>query len=219
VALLLRLTILSVIMTLICCKALYNIQHHIYSFPDNKIPISNESVVNVDYICSGVIVQRDLVLTAAHCISDENVDLITVIFSDSSSNKFDLRYIGKPGGSEDFAILIGDTGNRSYLPIAHSMPDPFSEIAHVGYSGTSRQWVTPGIYLGEFRYPFSGIYEFTAGCRVIPGDSGGAFINELGEVIGIAWGSYWPINVGVAFMAPVENIKDKLNELDIKWER
>jgi len=202
--------IASIVLTVLIGLTFY-IETADHPFPPEKIPLVHESVVNIDRICSGAIIQEGLIVTAAHCVQDRG--RIGVTFYDFQFGDFELIYIGELGGPEDYALLRGNTRGLKALPLTNAEPNFLAGIMHYGYSGSIHQWLTAGLYLGYFCNPRQ--CETYLSVRTIPGDSGGVVVNLNNEVIGIVYSSYWPINVGLSMMVPAEIIIDKIKELGL----
>jgi len=178
-------------------------------FPRIKEVIVHKAVVNIGNYCSGVIIKKNLIATAAHCIRGQK--RAKIIFYNQDKAYADVLYVGKPG-RRDFAFLQVDTLNLPYIPLATKQPYPLTLIKHLGYSGTKAQWATPGIALIPI-LTMRGL-GFLAAIQIIPGDSGGAIVDWYGKrVYGIGYASYWPIKVGLAMYAPAYLIREKLKEL------
>lgn len=174
----------------------------------DKQPIVNAAVVRVNDICSGVIVSPNYVVTAAHCIKNPLVAYIK--FFDHSRKVFKVKYIGTPASPRDFAILYGDTKSLPSIPLSSRIPHFLEKLTHYGYNNHPNQWATPGMYL-HYMCTSQGC-EYYIACKVVPGDSGGAIVSDMtGEVVGIAYASYWPAHIGVAVMVPSEMIIEALD--------
>lgn len=196
---------LSFITTLIIILFSFYYSQPSIVFPMSKAPLIHKSVVHVGFGCSGFVIKRDTVLTAAHCVEHGGITLVE--FYDRNKEPFKVVWRGKSNTSFDFAILKGKTYKYPPLKLAKKVPEPITAVQSLGYGGTPHQWWTPGRYLGSYKN------EWYIVCEVIPGDSGSAVIDrETQEVIGIVYAAYYPERTALATIVPLMNIKKILNK-------
>lgn len=166
--------------------------------------------------CSGFIVAKDTIFTAAHCT--EGHTEINVHFDDGAKRRFKVVEEGIPGSGIDYAVLQGDTRKIEPLRVSADIPERFSSCFTVGYGGPDQhepQQTAPCIInsvVMEFPAPALEIIG-----RVIPGDSGGVLIDNQGRAVGVIF-AYVRIIPEAGVIAPFANIKEVLEKYKVKIE-
>lgn len=181
----------------------------------NKEIIVNKSVVQINDICSGFIVEPDIVLTASHCIRGAKEQLVE--FYNHDRVKFKLFYnSGQIGNEFDYAILQGDIKGLPGLELTPRWPKHGEFIYHMGHSrGQKAQFFTPGIY-DRVECTKNGCEHYVI-AHIVPGDSGGALITQKdNKVFSIVHSSYWPSNIPYGIGTPIIHVINKLKELKKK---
>lgn len=175
------------------------------------MPIVYEQAVQIRIpdgygICSGSIVEDGLVLTAAHCITDKDMD---VMFFDGVVSRFKLVYKGVGnGGPTDFAFLSGNTRGIEPLQISKDLPDLPVATAYIAYNPIEGIIGTLLVNIFEVKIEDGKfILHFTG--APIGGDSGSPILNKQGQVIGVVVASYVWSDVGIAassfFFTPIQS--------------
>jgi hypothetical protein len=178
-----------------------------------KRPIVNQSVVQIDNKCSGFIAQKNIVVTAAHCV--EHTDMPIVQFYNYKIELFEVKFLGNMANGNDFAVLKGNTHDLPALQNHPKRPEFLTSIIHFGYNSSPAQWATPGKYIGVLCKNNECAHYIAA--RVVPGDSGGAvIIYGTNLVIGIAVESYWQYDVALSVIVPMEKIMPHLAPPDLE---
>ncbi|MFP4376788.1 MAG: trypsin-like peptidase domain-containing protein, partial [Spirochaetales bacterium] len=171
---------------------------------------------------SGVIVQRSdemvYVLTNDHVVGD--ADEITVSLHDG--RQFEARLLGTDS-RRDLAIVVFET--RQEVPIAQLGNSDDLEVGDwifaVGNPLGFESTVTSGIVSAVGRRPSSqsSISQLTdyiqTDAAINQGNSGGALVNLVGEVVGInTWiASRSGGSIGLGFAIPINNAKESMEEL------
>lgn len=177
------------------------IPHRVY------IPTKNSAVVYLESTmgrCTGTVIAEDLVLTAAHCVTD-GTD-VSAMFDDGTITVLKVIYVGTPASAEDVALLQGNTYNAAPVKLAKETPIPTACFMY-GFAGTHTEMLMP-CFLGEDLGPFgvAGIAETRKG------DSGGPVFGHNGELIGVIWGAM-PDNPYDLIIAPVASVHAALKAI------
>ncbi len=151
---------------------------------------NNEAVVYVTtyckHMCSGFVVGKDLVMTAAHCVEED--DVFTVHFKDGHTA---LSKVVDQGSSvfvlRDWAILKVDTKLIKPLKFADSV-ETSSDGLDLTYGGINKNRephqypvTIAGITMDRMGLPTLEVHG-----PIDHGDSGSAIVNLKGEVVGMA---------------------------------
>lgn len=162
--------------------------------------------------CTGFFINnRGDMMTANHCI-DEKTKAFDVILSDGSDKTGKLVYTN---AELDFSVIHMDLTGNAFIPWGSSdalktgdrvfvVGDPFD----VGMS------VSSGIVSAPMRVSEGSVY-FQTDAALNHGNSGGAVINERGEVVGLADAiiSNARQSAGIGLVVPASMIRRKLDSL------
>lgn len=152
-------------------------------------------------VCSGVVLnaQDGFLLTAAHCVEGDPAKLaITVNGRDAT--------IEKSNRLLDLAVLKFKAKRETAMPLARVSPQIGSEVAVLGFAfGIERIAVQFGRVTQSYNDETKTLW---LDASVIPGNSGGAVIDEQGRLVGMTSRVYYsgPSNVGAAI--PIEVVED-----------
>ena len=136
------------------------------------------------HVGSGIVVDRDTVLTNAHNIHNRSV---TITFADGRSETGELKGIDPDG---DIAVVAVDTGDVAPVAWAENEVGLGSPLAGLSNPGGRGLRVTVGYVSGvdrSFRGPrgrrITGSIEHTA--PLLPGSSGGPIVDTSGHLLGV----------------------------------
>ncbi|WP_447871662.1 outer membrane-stress sensor serine endopeptidase DegS [Serratia fonticola] len=173
---------------------------------------------NVLSLGSGVIMNdRGYIITNRHVIKD--AQQITVVLQDG--RRYEALLVGSDSLT-DLAVLKIDPGNLPVIPINTARPARIGDVAlAIGNPYNLGQTVTQGIISATGRISLSTTGRQTflqTDASINRGNSGGALVNSLGELMGINTLTYDKITdgetpEGLGFAIPVElatKIMDKL---------
>ncbi len=97
---------------------------------------SNPSVVRIalrnQSICSGILVAKDLVLTAAHCLKVDDTGVYTVVFPESDSDK--LRVITEFQKVREDSLAFFPNFDLAWIKLVGEAPEPYRPAAILGNS-------------------------------------------------------------------------------------
>lgn len=159
--------------------------------------------------CTGFIVAKDIVVTAAHCLS-EKVGIKIVGFADGRKEAFQvLKVSDTPSPYTDFAILKVNTAALSAAALERGKVTPLTPTIQFRYSlEDEHQYIMPGMYM----LTTDAVWISSI---ALPGDSGGPVMSaESEKVIGLVTQSLYPIPVTRA--VPIERVLAALAELKVK---
>lgn len=151
-----------------------------------SLPYNDARFVRVETnegLCSGSIIGKDLVLTAAHCVDYQPRTFPVWVTIAGKKKVFYPRYIGKSGSANDIAILYGPTGKIEPLKIASEASDWSDVLLYV--SNRTRQEVVPAVLMEPSYWDDGVVLNLYA--NVWPGDSGSPLLNNKGEVVGVVF--------------------------------
>jgi V8-like Glu-specific endopeptidase len=135
--------------------------------------------------CSAFIIDKHYAITAAHCVSDKEIDNeVFSLFSDSGKDTYTTVKTLSFDSSTDLAVLVGDFDKFSPLQVNFNNEGfPTNEV-HTYY--------TCGFPLAqkhatchEFTPIEMNYFKVAGKGHLIPGMSGGPVINELSVAVGI----------------------------------
>lgn len=158
-------------------------------------PAEVPQVVAVSSYCSGFVVAKGIVATAAHCARrvQEDGNQVELRFSDGRRSRFRLLSFGDVD-HRDVALLAGDTGEIEPVTLAAKAPVAGTVCLVVGHGGGSP---TQNAHLCEVRGFERGYLQLSA--TIVGGDSGSPVYDfQTGEVFGIAVRSRFPVPSGLA---------------------
>jgi len=172
-------------------------------------PAIDEAVVRLEInnsLCSGFVVAKDLIATAAHCVARKTpITHALVNFLDGTDVPFKVVAKGSVQAGHDWALVSADTREIVPIPFNIALPTPGMVVASVGHPhGVIEQWMTFGmvmqvgkvIILAEINYP---------------GESGSVIMDQGGNAIGIL--SAVNLQTPVAYITPIEILASKMYEL------
>lgn len=128
------------------------------------------------HACSGFVIAKNRIMTAAHCVDAGQNGYIT--YPDGKKVAYKPLFWGLSGTSTDVAIVAAPTFNLSPIPLA--MEEQYPEPA---FFFSSREGAPTG-----FPSVLQGLDPDALGFglgQVFPGDSGSAVINAKGELCGV----------------------------------
>lgn len=168
----------------------------------NAIPLIDRN--DHDY-CSGIVINAEdgYVLTAAHCISEE-----------ARSYTVDRRDATVLRVNRELELAVIKTRLRTgatALPLAAAMPRAGSAVAVLGYPFSAQ---TLTIQVGIVANPaVDGMAWVNA--DLLPGDSGGAIVNERGELIAVTSGYRATKDGGahIGRVVPIDTIRPFIEDL------
>src|SRR2546428_3426133 len=166
---------------------------------------------------SGIVLdQNGDILTNAHVIAGANQ--IQVTFSDGKTAS---ASVAGSSTSADLAVIKVSVASSSLHPVPLGNSDAVrvgDAVYAIGAPFGLPESMTAGIVSGLNRSnPGSGLSGLIqTDAPIIPGNSGGALLNTLGQVIGVNDSIESPIagNVGVGFAIPINAAKQLLNSLE-----
>jgi serine protease DegQ len=187
-----------------------------------RIPgIPVENLVQTQSLGSGVIFNSEgYVVTSNHVI--EGAEGISAILGDGRTAKANL--VGKDLET-DLAVLKLTINHLPIIPIADRVPDVGDVVLAIGNPFGLNNTVTMGIISARGRpidrsqQPDKTSYEdfIQTDAAINQGNSGGALVNALGELVGINSDVFTLDgrggNIGIGFAVPVNTAKSVLNQI------
>lgn len=176
-----------------CCIKEVTIIDYIPAKEDNiHFPLESVFFLSaLEWTGSGVLIEPNLIVTAGHVIED--VNWIDIRIDDNESNyissdnliecNVDLGLIVLDKDLEFTPIPLGDSNDLKLGDIVYNIGYPYSANTDIVTKG-----IVCGINVWEGGY-FGNINMLIVDASTHPGNSGGAIINDKGELIGILVGS------------------------------
>ena len=170
--------------------------------------------------CAGVWIDKSLMLTAAHCISNgENSEVKIINYEESlSPQTFYKGNVIKIDKARDLSLIQCDVGNHSIAKIAAEKDKVGTKLHIIGHTkGLNWSYINGWVSAYRFTKAKNGNRIFTqVTAPIYYGDSGGGVFNEKGELMGITSFIYSIPNV--AFAVTLNDINDLLkeNKINIK---
>lgn len=134
--------------------------------------------------CSGFVVGQGLIATAGHCghVTSATAKQAYIKYIDGTIVPFKVLTIREHDDclSEEWTLVMADTGKRKPFKLADAPSNPGDEVWHVGHPEAVPQEVLVSGRI-QYRLPTAYSVEGTA----IPGESGSPLVNRDGDVIGI----------------------------------
>lgn len=164
---------------------------------------------------SGVIVDRNLVVTNSHVI--EGFERVSISFHDGSTSHaeilaadplIDIAFLEADTGAHK-PVRLGDSGKLKVGQLVVAIGNPFGQVL----GGPS---LTLGVVsgLGRTLHVEGRVYEnlIQTDAAVNPGNSGGPLMNLEGEMVGITTAMI-PFAQGIGFAIPVNEVKYALEQV------
>ena len=140
--------------------------------------------VGEQFYCSGVVIGNNYLLTASHCLVDENGVMkneeITVVNDDGT-----VRVKAKPAGVNrrmDWGLIEGDFSNIPGAMVAETNWQPLSRVVACGYPQGARALMCQ-ILVPRMNDGF--LIKCNVGAMIFPGMSGGPVFDANGIVVGL----------------------------------
>lgn len=188
-----------------------------------KVKPSIPLLISKSGICSGALIEKDLILTAAHCVYA--LRPVSVTWADRIG-AYESGTAVAMDEEADLALVRIQPSDRLPLPlVAKDYSLKVGQIiATVGHpTSPSMKKKDPGFYNVDETYLLStgivsGISEsdYITDMSVSPGNSGGPAFNQAGQIVGVVSRKRIGIGVGnigyVVRNSEIQALKDKLNE-------
>jgi S1-C subfamily serine protease len=211
-----RRTLFIIIVAQICCLLCIHANHKLIDTNSQQIQDSKfeidlsvlDSVVTIwadnVVIGSGVVVDKNLILTAGHCIDEANVK---IMLSDNTECKIIFQW--KSDKYDIGFIEVKEKLNKVYFG---NMPEVFNKIYRVGMplNIELKESISEGIvsYVGRDLSFRNGLLQLDLSGVV--GLSGAPIFNKHNKLVGIHIGSYKPHHISLA--ESIIHIKECLEE-------
>ena len=160
---------------------------------------------------SGVVIGEGKIITNYH-VFDGNDKLEIQHFSESYSN---IRIIyANPDPEIDILVLSVLDCNLPPIQISKTDDDVYigAKVYTIGSPKRFENTITDGIISGIRSYTDTSNYSIQITAGITHGSSGGAVVNESGELIGISTFAYEYTNINLNFALPIYLVND-----DSKW--
>ncbi|MFN9067480.1 MAG: serine protease, partial [Bdellovibrionales bacterium] len=160
----------------------------VYESQRSSIPV----IISGGSVCSGALIQSDVILTAAHCV--DNMRLITVFFINKNWEKFEAERIQMDSSSDLALLRIGSAAQRPLIKILPRIQFIFEgqSIATIGHPVVPSQFNIRSLLNSDYVHVISsGVVSkvstkgFVSDMSVSPGNSGGPVFNSDGHLIGV----------------------------------
>lgn len=154
-------------------------------------------------VCSGVVIDaaRGFVLTADHCVTHLPGTSISV-----TANGRDAQIV-KENRILDLAVLKFQAKRETAMPLAADNPTLGAEVALVGFAFGDK---APSWQFGRVAQVKDERGALRLDLMVVPGQSGGAAINDRGELVGLVQAVQFAAGGAshVALTWPVDAVRD-----------
>lgn len=156
--------------------------------------------------CTGFVVAKNVLATAAHCISQPApIKEAIAEFTDGSEKPFKVIAQGGTAAGQDWALLKTDTGKRPPFQFAITPPTLGEMVASVGHPyGVPEQLMTYGMIMRLDNMIHTAQTNY-------PGESGSPLIDRGGQVMGIV--AAINVQAPVTYVTPIGVLARKLFQL------
>jgi S1-C subfamily serine protease len=148
--------------------------------------------------CSGVVLNKaaGFIATVQHCTDGELVD-ITV----------NGRYaqVVRQSKLQELAIVRAELKDEEQITLAKQVPGYADPIAVFAFAWGSKYQHFQG---GFVSLPSDHDNWLVGDIRVLPGDSGGAVVNQAGELVGLVSHVRYAGPMSLAYMVPVDKLRE-----------
>jgi S1-C subfamily serine protease len=135
------------------------------------------SVVEITDFCSGVVIDAEVVLTAAHCSGEDTPELFVDLLPAEVMAK-DVKY--------DFLVLRVKGLERPALKLAAENPTLGQEVASFGFGNGAEEGMFRRAYISTVDGTVNGKKPIViTDAAFVPGQSGGPLVNAAGEIVAL----------------------------------
>ena len=168
-------------------------------------------------ICTGVVVGKYTIMTATHCFRGGDLKEV-------DNKPVTIKRIVSDGRDHSLIWLTTELTGKRIAPLGR-MPGPGSEVYLWGNPAVFRNLLRVGRVSGivgvdlgrKLKVPF---YTAVIDINIWHGDSGGAYFDQSGRVVGLAWAIYSDQKTilgpmwHVALAQPIEFSHDHIREIE-----